>query len=184
MEPVVIFRTHTQDVIAFIVSVVFIACGAWALMLPTGQITADGRLIVWLLMSLFISIAAFAASGLVSRKPALTIDRTGITDNASGLSVGFIPWSDIVGIRIVTLQAQKYLGVSLRNPNEYLKRAPLVKRLLIRTNVHCLGHVVNIPQLSLPVPVEDLLAKMGQFSGTDGDQPGEAEPIIPPDAAR
>ncbi|MFK5283176.1 STM3941 family protein, partial [Lacticaseibacillus paracasei] len=80
------------------------------------------------------------------------------TDNASVLSAGFIPWSDIAGAGIVTFQEQKFLGISLKDPQKYLVKASFFKRLLMRINSSLVGYVVNIPQGILPVPVEELLA--------------------------
>lgn len=49
----------------------------------------------------FGACGLFALSRLLWRKPAIIIDNDGLTDHASGASLGFIPWSDIADARII-----------------------------------------------------------------------------------
>ncbi|MBP0594995.1 hypothetical protein J8I87_36105 [Paraburkholderia sp. LEh10] len=69
---------------------------------------------------------------------------------------------------------QKYLGVSLRNPNDYLaKSGPLTRRLLL-ANARMSGYVVNIPQAALSVRVEVALAHMEFFLRQRGIRENES----------
>lgn len=138
------------------------------LMLPSGEIGIKQTISAWICIPFFGTVGAFALTRLFSKKPALIIDQSGITDNASGLSVGFIPWSDITGTGIATFQKQKLLGISLRNPQEYLEKATILKRLLMKSNSSWVGYVINIPQITLPVAVEDLQVQINQFKNATG----------------
>lgn len=163
MTPVVIHPSRLRVGLLFVGSVLFVAGGVWLLMHPIRGDEAMGWLIGWASIVFFGAVALFAASRLVSRKPAITIDRAGITDNASGLSAGFIPWSDVVDAQLVKFQQQKFLGVSLRNPQDYLAKASPLKRTLMKANASLVGFVINIPQISLPVPLEELLGHIERF---------------------
>ena len=111
----------------------------------------------YLLVLLFGFYGFYLVSRLVSRKPALIIDKQGIMDNASMVAAGFIPWSDFVEARIFTFRGIKYLGISVHNPQEYLDRAFILKRLLMRANRPVAGTIITIPQSTVPVPFEQLL---------------------------
>jgi hypothetical protein len=163
MTPVVIYPSRLRVGLLFAGSALFVAGGVWLLRNPIRGDEAMGWLIGWASIVFFGAVALFALSRLVSRKPAITIDRSGITDNASGLSAGFIPWSDIADAQVIRFQQQKFLGVSLRNPKDYLAKASPLKRTLMKANSSLVGFVINIPQISLPVPLEELLGHIERF---------------------
>lgn len=156
MTPIVIYPKRSRVFFVLLISIVILAISARLLTLPQ-EISIKGTIAAWLCVPIFGSSALFALSRLFSNKPAITIDNAGITDNASALSVGFIPWSDITGVRIGTVKRQKFLGLLLRNPEKYLAKASLLKRLLMKSNLSWGGYAVTIPQVALSLSVEDLL---------------------------
>ena len=168
MTPIIIYPSRNRIVLLFLGSIAFVAIGVWMLTLPPGEVGTKGTISAWICIPFFGTTGVFALTRLFSKKPALIIDQSGITDNASGLSAGFIPWSDITGAGIATFQKQKFLGISLRNPQDYLEKASLLKRLLMKSNSSWVGYIVNIPQITLPVAVEDLLAQVNQFKQAVG----------------
>lgn len=58
--------------------------------------------ITLLIYGLFGFVFCILLKQIFSRKPALIIDDTGITDHSSPESVGHIPWADIIRNRIST----------------------------------------------------------------------------------
>ncbi|HEY6241680.1 MAG TPA: STM3941 family protein, partial [Burkholderiales bacterium] len=110
-----------------------------------------------------VILGALVFPRLCSRKPALIIDEKGITDNASGMSVGFVPWDDITGTGIAVFRKRRFLGISVRNPEEYLAKAGRLKRMLMKANQRALGCVINIPQATLPVSIENILAHINGY---------------------
>jgi hypothetical protein len=129
----------------------------------------------------FGACGLFTLSRLLWRKPAIVIDNEGLTDQASAVSVGFIPWSDIEHARVLELtfrrSRQKYLGVSLRNPKDYLAKCELLARGLLWANARMSGYVVNIPQAALSVKLEVILAHMEFYLRQRGVGQGESESI-------
>jgi hypothetical protein len=112
----------------------------------------------------FSACGLFYLSRLLWRKPASIINNEGLADQASAASVGLIRWSDITDARIISLTSrssrQKYLGVSLRNPDDYLAKCGPLTRAILRANVRLSGYVVNIPQAALSVGLDVVLAHM------------------------
>jgi len=73
---------------------------------------------------------------LLDKKPAITLNEVGLTDNSSTLSIGLILWEDITDIKVTKVLFQKRLLIVVRNPNKYLSRSsnPL-KKLMARSNI-------------------------------------------------
>ena len=167
MTPVVIYSSRLRVSLILLGAALFVAGGIWLVMHPSRGDTGMEWLMGWACIVFFGAVGLFALSRLFSRKPALTIDHAGITDNASGLSAGFIPWSDVVDAQVIKFQQQKFLGLSLRNPEDYLANASSFKRMLMKANSSLVGFVVNIPQIALPVPLEELLGHIDRFRQAD-----------------
>ncbi|MDT7515316.1 STM3941 family protein [Rhodoferax mekongensis] len=173
MAPFVIYPSRSRVFLILFGSVTFVAAGALMLLLPLNEIGITGKIVALLGVAFFGKTGLFAITRLISNKPALAIDSGGITDHASALSVGFIPWSDIIGAGICTFQKQKFLGISLRNPEEYLAKTSAFKRILMKTNSSWVGYVVVIPQVTISMPVEDLLVHVDKYRHMDGRIPND-----------
>jgi len=111
-----------------------------------------------------VGVVFFSWTGLMSLKklfdpqPGLVINQKGITDNSSGVSVGFIPWQDITEIKSTQIALTKFLIVQLNNPEEYLDRSirPLQKRLL-KANYKKYGTPISISVNTLKVKFNPLV---------------------------
>jgi hypothetical protein len=103
---------------------------------------------------------------LLSNYPALSIDNKGITDSASGLSAGFIPWSNFAGAGLVgfgLLGKKKYIGIALVDRASLLDGIFWPKTFFMLVNYYLCGYVVLIPQTTLAQPLENLLSDMLRF---------------------
>lgn len=158
MNPIVIHCSRSQVQTLLRGAIAFIIIGATMILLPDTDIGRIGTIVGWSSVSFFGAVAVYALIRLNSNKPALIIDSKGITDNASGLSAGFIPWSDITGSGIVTFLEQKFIGIALKDPQKYLAKVNPIKRLLMRMNSSMAGYVVCIPQVTFSIPIEEVLA--------------------------
>jgi hypothetical protein len=58
----------------------------------------------------FWFLYAFAVARLVQPTPALVIHPSGIFDNASALSAGFLLWDEIAGVYVAKLKNQRFLA--------------------------------------------------------------------------
>lgn len=78
--------------------------------------------------------------------PGLLITPEGISENASMECPGFIPWTDIIGFKDAHELNQKYIGVLVKNPNDYLnKQKSWIKRKTMFNNYKLKGVVIAIP---------------------------------------
>lgn len=59
---------------------------------------------------------------LINYKPLIILDESGFTDNSGAEPIGFIPWSDVKSIYMVTMKHNKLIQVELAYPEEYLNR--------------------------------------------------------------
>lgn len=111
-----------------------------------------------------LGVVFFSWTGFMSLKkffdtqPGLVINQKGITDNSSGVSVGFIPWKDITEIKSTQIALTKFLIIQLNNPEDYLDRCirPIQKRLL-KANYKKYGTPVSISVNTLKVKFKPLV---------------------------
>ena len=138
-----------------------VGCAVWILTQP--EAPAKVLICAWLGIPIFGLITAFIIKRLVVRVPAVVLEESGITVNASWLSVGFIPWSDVTDVGITAYLNQRFLGISLHNAEKYLTRAGTLKRYFMRTNSSAIGYAVSIPEVALPISLEELLAHARRY---------------------
>jgi hypothetical protein len=79
------------------------------------------------------------------KKPGLIINNTGIFDNSSGVSAGYISWNDVEEIKLVKIFDQKFLMIMVNNPEEYIQRqTSLGKRKTMSLNLKMYGSPIGI----------------------------------------
>ncbi|KAA9042018.1 hypothetical protein FW778_08380 [Ginsengibacter hankyongi] len=67
-------------------------------------------------------IGVFLFKKVWDKSPGLIISEEGITDNSSGVSAGFIPWTDIIAIKETKVVNQKFINIVVKNPQVYIDR--------------------------------------------------------------
>ena len=144
---------------------VFVIFGLWMFRFGSAEIESQHRFnspLVFHGIGL-VSIAFFGLCGFVGvrkffdKKPGLVLSATGIVDNSSGVSAGFIPWSEIVGFDIFEVLSQKTLIVKVTNPERYVEVGGSIKRALNRVNFKMCGSPIAITSNSLKIEFEELL---------------------------
>ena len=141
-------------------AVVFIVLGAWFYLNaddmpyrnPLVAKTVGGACVLF-----FGVCAIYASRKLFDSSPGLIIDAEGLVDNSSGISAGRIPWSDITGFKVSTIQRQKFLSIEVRNPEAYLQRASRPKRFLVAANMKFFGGPIHISSNALAISFDDLV---------------------------
>jgi len=78
-------------------------------------------------------------------------------DNSSGISAGRIPWSDIKGFAVSTIQKQRILTIEVHHPDKYVERAPPLMRPLVRWNAKHYGSPVQISANALKIDFDTLV---------------------------
>lgn len=143
MEPISIPLSKTKILILFAGAILFVAGGCW-LLIRTSTANAHFSsvpIIAGMAAILFFGLCAvYAARKFFSKKPGLLLDDLGITDNSSGISAGFIPWSDIQEINMLIVRQQKFIMIFVKTPEEYIdKQHSFIKRKMMLMNYKMYG---------------------------------------------
>jgi len=107
-------------------------------------------------ISFFGSVAAYAVYRLLRWRPAVVIGPGGITDNASLLGIGRLPWNDVEYVMPYRFRGQPMLGVVPRDLDGMLRRLSWWHGLAIKMNLALGCAPVNLPQVTLPGTTDDL----------------------------
>ena len=149
--------------LALLGAVAFAAIGLWFVISPPKINSALFGNPVLIFLAGVAAILVFPVFGflglkkLTDKKPGLIIDKTGITDNASGASAGHVPWSDITEIRTTQIFSQKFLTVIVRNPNDYIERQTnALKRKNMQMSLSSNGSPINISANTLQCNFDEL----------------------------
>ncbi|WP_203568667.1 STM3941 family protein [Aestuariimicrobium ganziense] len=115
----VVFPSSTKTVLGTLGSAAFIVVGVLFLVL------ADG----WLIKGIgVISVVFFGFTGwqwakrLGDKAPALVLGPEGFYDNSSATPLGFVPWTEVVGIAPQKVGSQSLLMVHVRNPEAWTQQ--------------------------------------------------------------
>lgn len=132
----IIVSQKKSNLLLYIICTAF-ACFVMIFMIFNVEVGDGGRM-KWLLSTSFgVAVAKvfFAACAiasaysavifikrLINYKPLIILDESGFTDNSGAEPIGFVPWSDVKRIYMVTMKHNKLIQVELAYPEEYLNR--------------------------------------------------------------
>ncbi|MBI5725301.1 MAG: hypothetical protein HZA50_15180 [Planctomycetes bacterium] len=122
-----------------------------------------------------VGIIFFGLSGifcfkkLLDKRPGLVFNSSGIVDNSSGVSAGFIPWTEIIGVEIFEIHKQKFLIIKVKNPQSYLKRGGWMKRSLNRASFKMCGSPIAIGANAIKIDFSELLSLFSQYQQKYGN---------------
>lgn len=171
--------SRTRLVLLIAGSLLMTAMGAWLFMTggPPGRSTRP-----WMVHAtgavafLFFGAAAvYAVAKAFDRKPGLVLGPTGLVDNSSAVAAGFIPWSDVTGVRIFTFGIQKFLVVRVADPEKYIRRGNPFRRALNRVNTWMCGSPITISSIALRIPFRELHRELATRVARHAGPPGGGE---------
>ena len=91
------------------------------------------------------------------KKAGLVINKQGVTDNSSALSIGFIPWADVQEIKILKVMSERFLLFILNNPQDYLKKVKNpIRRNTMKINQKLYGSPFSISSSLLQITFNEL----------------------------
>jgi hypothetical protein len=143
----------------FVAGSIFSALGALMMLYPMRYGWWE-RFIGLVTAGFFGAVALAIVYRLVRPASAITITAQGITDNASGLSVGLIPWDQVGEVREYRVENQTFLGIYAKDLEALIKKQPRWKRSAIRANLKMGAAPVNIPQSSVGMKIADLVQEI------------------------
>jgi len=105
----------------------------------------------------------FGIRKLFDSQPGLVLDANGIYDNSTGVSVGFVPWDDVVDIGRLVIVKQKFVVVIVRNPEKYTETGNKFARMTKRANASRYKSPVHISANTLQIKFEELEGKVAEY---------------------
>ncbi|MDX6692997.1 MAG: hypothetical protein QOF02_600 [Blastocatellia bacterium] len=157
---------------------IFMAVGVWMFSMDDASIEAHRRFnnplyvhgvgLAAIIMS--APVGALVVRKLFDSKPGVVFNSAGVLDNSSGVSTGFIPWSDITGAEVLQIQRQRMLIVRVVNPEKYLEAGNALKRALNRQSYKSYGSPISITAGTLKISFEELQATFNEYLSKYGKQ--------------
>ncbi|SEG04355.1 STM3941 family protein [Sphingobacterium lactis] len=162
-EQIEIPLSKRKMILTLLGACVFVVLGGLFVLNPQKFTSIIMRNPIVILISGIASILFFGIVGisifrkLLDKKPGLIINHEGVNDNSSGVSAGFIPWSDIREIKVSHVFNQKFLLFIVNNPEDYLDKIknPL-KRSAMKMNYKSYGSPISISSTVLQTNFDDL----------------------------
>jgi hypothetical protein len=128
MERLVFERSRTKNAGLLLLSLMFVAGGVY---MALSADTSSERNIGWACAAFFGLGVIAAAGNLLRGGTVFVFDLSGIKDESSGL---LIPWSEVSGCQIISMRGTVLLGVSFKNPDQFLAQVSPAKQKLARFN--------------------------------------------------
>lgn len=167
-ERLVIYGSRKKALLLLMGAVAFVAAGVWI----AGSSVAAARVSpARLVVATYIGIPFFAVCALyfgyrlARPRPAVIADRSGLTDSASAVGAGHLPWSDIAYVVPYEFSGQAMLGVVPHDIDALLERQGWLRKRLMKVNIGMGTPPLNIPEGILPMSVAELAAKLHSSFG-------------------
>lgn len=180
-------------------SCAFVAAGVWFLYVDAASIRTvrsygyfgNDPLVVRafgvVAVGFFGFFALYGLRKLFDRRPGLVFNDSGIIDNVSAASAGFIPWSEVVGSGVLHIQKEKMLVVVVADPRKYVGHGGALKRALNKANHKMAGSPITISSHALNVTFPELVSLFNRYlqkyGGPDAPAPEVISHSDEPDAA-
>jgi hypothetical protein len=140
-------------------SICFVLLGGWLFTIVDFFIKA----VALIAIVFFGVVAIYISKKLFDNSPGLIINSKGIFDNSSGVAVGLIPWDQITGFSVSSIQSQRFLTVHVRYPENYLNKGNFMQRMAIKANANFYDSPVHISPNSLKINFDELVIVIHQY---------------------
>lgn len=160
MQPINIPLSKKKIVLLILGSILFVVAGIWMFVYQADNQTRFNPLlvkIVGIAAVVFFGITgAVGIQKLFDTQMGLIIDQNGITDNSSGVSVGFIDWADVRNLRTSQVMSTKFILIEVADPEKYISKATNFKARLLRQNLNMYGTPLCIASNTLDFSFNEL----------------------------
>lgn len=112
---------------------------------------------------LLLSVVIFFIKTLLTKKPIIEISPTGLNDNSSIISLGFIPWSDMERAYLKGM----FFTINLKAPEEYLRRVGTLKRIFIKWNLRMGYGQVCISPILISHKIKEFLYAFAEYKSVE-----------------
>ena len=170
-DRVVIALSKVKLSLVVVGALLFVAGGVWLLAIADTQtryLPTYIKGVAILAIGFFGLCTLYGLRKLFDGSPGLILDREGIMDNSSGISVGRVAWREIRDIQVVSIHGQRLLALFVSDHQRYLGRGNLLSRLFRKMNYRWYGTPVFISAHGLKVPFKDLETQIRDFRARYG----------------
>jgi hypothetical protein len=112
---------------------------------------------------LFAPITVAALIRALRNRPVLVLDADGLTDRASLLAGGFVPWQEIQRIEDRPVRRRVFVAITVTDRAAFLARQSAWHRFLHRINGPMAAGDILIPDSMLPMRPAELVKTMRQM---------------------
>ena len=171
VEEKVIGISKVKTLLILLGALAFVALGVWFLTLDTQAIEAQRKFnspvlvygIGGVAIAFFGACGIFAIKKLFDTSPGLVLNRQGLTDNSSAISVGFVPWSEVSRIEEHQIQKQKFISIFVDNPDKYMNAGNVLQRKARQANLKMCGTPISISSNALKIKYDDLYSVIAGY---------------------
>jgi hypothetical protein len=128
VERIEFIRSRKKNLALLLLSVALVSAAAY--MVRTGEDQFD-RTVGWFGVAFFGYGIVLALKNIVRGGVVFIFDRNGVTDQSRGI---VIPWSEIEECVVISVRGTKFLGLSLKHPDQFLNRVSSSQQKLSKFN--------------------------------------------------
>ncbi len=172
---IIIPLSKKKNVLLVLGSLLFVALGFFLLMIPEEEYGPSlfSKVAAYSCIVLFGLCAIVGVMKLFDKKPGLVINDKGIFDNSSGVSVGLIPWSTIMFIRVSEIVSSKFILIGVANAEKIMSEQNIFKKFMLKSTNKIYGTPVSLNPTALQVKLEELenilLEKWNLYKGQSAE---------------
>ncbi len=137
MDKIVIKQNQLKQFSLLLLSIIIVVSSVFVFFInmPIFGITFVSKIIGAAGIIFFGAASIYIIKCFIKPKAVLVIDRNGITDNSSAVSIGFIPWHDIKSVYIKDVLNESFICIDVENIEEKLKGLSSFKKTMIKRNL-------------------------------------------------
>jgi hypothetical protein len=156
-DAIVIYPSWKRSLLPLLICGSFVAIGFFLYTRPTDE---EAHSIGLLCILVCGAAMIYPLVRLLRHTPTLIIHSSGVVDNGSALSVGFLPWHEIGRVEIVQFSSQRYLAIDVKNRETLLRAKSGFKALILRFNSKISGATTHIASMNLSMPLEEIVSEI------------------------
>jgi hypothetical protein len=153
-DAIVIYPSWKRSLLPLLLCGGFVAIGLFLLATPA----RDDKLAGIACIVFFGGAMIYPLARLIRKVPSLIIHSSGIFENGSALASGFLTWEEIASVKSTLIGKQRYLAISVKDTEVFLRRQPGLKRFIMKMNRKWFGAAIYISELNLSMPLNEVIA--------------------------
>ncbi len=162
MEVVKVSRSRIKTLLLIIAAIGFVATGVWMIAAKDSDIFL--KVIGAVSVLFFGSAIPLGLKKLINNDDGLHLTSNALIIEPDSTQKLVIPWTEIIGFRVVKIQSTKIIVVDVDNPEDWLSReSNPIKRKLMQFNQSTYGTPFNISASGLNLSHNKVLAELELF---------------------